>query len=250
MVCVILAGFPSSHDLLADDNIGAGVFSHSACARDRIQQRDGSRSLKNQRILDRPNHVDRPALVLDDGYRYDGVDQNLTLGQGLGNRGFHLGRNHAPHRDRVFEHRQAYISVGIHPHGARQLRRIVDGEGQQIVGPDRLGGQIGVGVIEIRDRRDGPVRLLGINAASQQQPAPTCAHGESTLLFGAKPRTIDWIGLMCVMTNAQGSLFRSLAGRWQAAGTGWRIYTPHGSACHPSVRPPGRRSITLQSLVS
>jgi hypothetical protein len=69
-------------------------------------------------------------------------------------------------------------------------------------------------------------------------------------LFGAKPRTIDWIGLMCVMTNAQESLFRPLAGRWQAAGTGWRIYTLHGSACHPSVRPPGRRSITLQSLVS
>ncbi len=163
MVCVIRAVFPSRIDFLADDNIGAGVFSHPPCPRDGIQQRNGPRRLKDQRILDRPDHVDRPALVLDDGHRHDGIDQHIPLGQRLGNRRLQLRGNHTPHLDRVFEHRQADIAVRIHPHGARQFRRIVDGKRQQIVGPNRLGGQVGVGIIKIRG--SSSFRLLGVDGS-------------------------------------------------------------------------------------
>ena len=107
----------------------SGFGSQALGAGDGIEQGDVSEGLKRQGPLHRACYLNRPASILSHRHGNDGIDQNLPFPEGLADRHFEFARCKARSRNRLREHRQTDLTFALDPYSARQLRRIVNRNG-------------------------------------------------------------------------------------------------------------------------
>src|ERR1022692_1187855 len=125
-----------------DQDFGAGFRREAPRSRDGFEQGDRAGGLEGDGLPDGARHRDGVAVVFGNGYRNEGIHNNLLVLQSFGNRGLELSRHQALRLDPLFEHRKADETVGAHAHRAGQCRRVVYRDSDQVVGADRLGGKI------------------------------------------------------------------------------------------------------------
>src|ERR1017187_2358291 len=126
-----------------DQDFGAGFRREAARSRDGFEQGDRAGGLEGKGQLDGASHGDGVAVVFGHVDRNERVHYNLLVLQSFGNRGLEFAGHQALRFDPLFEHRKADEAVCAHAHRAGQLRRVVNRNGDQVVGADRLRGKIG-----------------------------------------------------------------------------------------------------------
>ena len=129
---------------MGEEDLGAGFGGEAAGAGDGFEQRDVAHGLEGGGVADGSGDADGAALVGDDGDGDVGVDQDSLGLEGGGDGGFELGGEEAVGVDELLEHGEADVAVGSDADGAGELRGVVDGDGDQVVGSDFLGGEVGV----------------------------------------------------------------------------------------------------------
>ena len=143
---------------LADQDFAAGIFAETLGAGDGLQQGGGAFGLEDEGHLDGAGDADGAAVVLGDGDGDEGIDQDLLLPEGLGDGGLEFGAGAAFRLDALLQHGEADEAVAADADGAAQLGRVVDRDGDQVVGADGLGREIGADFGD-RNRAVGVGRL-------------------------------------------------------------------------------------------
>ena len=119
------------------------------------------------------------AMVLGYGDGDHGIDEDLFLAQGGTDGGFEIGGEEAVGEEALLEHGEGEVAIGADADGAAQLRGIVDGDGDEIVFADGLGGQVGTG---FGDGASGRLRQGG--GKGEQYNKQDTHRGTSTVTFG------------------------------------------------------------------
>jgi len=137
--------------------------------RERIQQSQRGVGLKSDWPLNRSHDADRPAVV----FHYRDCDERIHKYfrrlEGILNFEFQIRGHQTLRPNFVTQHRNTDKTNCGHSYGARQLRRIVHGNGNQVVGADGLHWKVGVGGVT----RNCLTRLAinGGQSAQEQQQA-------------------------------------------------------------------------------
>ncbi len=128
---------------LADEDFAAGILAESLGAGDGFEQGGGSFGLEDEGLLDGAGDADGAGVIFGDGDGDEGIDQDLLLAEGRGDGGFELGGEESLGLDAPLEHGEADVAIGADADGTGEFRGVVDGDGDQVVGADCLGGEVG-----------------------------------------------------------------------------------------------------------
>ena len=156
---------------VGDEDLGTGFGGETAGAGDGFEEGDVAHGLEGGGTLDGAGDADGAAIVLDDGDGDVGVDQDLLGLEGGGDGGFELGGEEAFGVDELLEHGEADGAIGVDTDGAGELGGVVDGDGDQVVGADFLGGEVGAAGVG-----DGWKAGLGRGGEGQEEKQECWTH--------------------------------------------------------------------------